>query len=104
MIHRYPWRQMAGTVLVQDFTESPCSYKLQQFQNRGHGTRVLKLILELLKKRTPPPSMYTKKAGFADSGYVDETLPDCVNLLNAFSTDSKKREDILPLLSTMKLA
>lgn len=64
--------EMVGVALVRDFIDEPVGYDLQQFiiderfQNRGYGTAALHVY---------------EKTGFADSGYVDESLPDCVNLI-----------------------
>lgn len=95
---------MVGVALVRDFTEEPVGYDLQQFmidkrfQGKGYGTEALRLILELLqeegryntvevcvKKDAAVALRVYEKAGFVDSGYVDEDLPDCVNLVYSFS-------------------
>lgn len=92
--------EMVGVALVRDFIDEPVGYDLQQFmiderfQNRGYGTAALKLILAQLKaearfdhvevcvKKDHAAALHVyEKTGFADSGYVDESLPDCVNLI-----------------------
>lgn len=92
--------QMVGVALVRDFMEEPLNYDLQQFmidrrfQNKGYGTEALQKILELLKQEarfsgvevcvnredTAAIHVY-EKAGFVDSGYIDEDLPNCLNLI-----------------------
>ncbi len=91
---------LIGLALVKDFEEEPFAYDLQQFmidknfQGRGYGTKALKLILEYLKKEGrfesveicvkkedfPAIKLY-EKAGFRNSGYIDENLPDCINYI-----------------------
>ena len=92
--------EMVGVALVRDFIDEPVGYDLQQFmiderfQNRGYGTAALELILAQLKaearfahvevcvKKDDAAALHVyEKTGFADSGYVDESLPDCVNLI-----------------------
>ena len=96
--------QIIGAALVRDFKEEPVGYDLQQFlidqryQNRGYGTEALRLILEQLRqegrfdhvevcvKKADSEALHVyEKVGFVDSGYVDEDLPDCVNLIYRFS-------------------
>ena len=92
--------QPVGLALVREFTEEPLGYDLQQlmidrrFQGQGIGTAALRLILERLREEahygtvevcvkqndTVALHLY-RKAGFADSGYVDPDAPDCVNLI-----------------------
>ena len=92
--------QIVGAALVRDFNEEPLGYDLQQFmidarfQDRGYGTEALKLILSILRsegrfgqvevcvktKDEIAIHMY-KKCGFTDSGYIDEDVPDSVNLV-----------------------
>jgi len=92
--------QIIGVALVRDFTEEPFNYDLQQFmigerfQNKGYGTEALRQILTLLKQEGRYPGVEVcvnredtvaihvyEKVGFVDSGYVDEELPDCLNLI-----------------------
>lgn len=89
-----------GAALVREFTEEPLGYDLQQFmidqryQGRGYGSAALGLILEELRKEkhydhvevcvkkedTAAIRMY-EKAGFIDSGYIDEDVPDSLNMI-----------------------
>ena len=89
-----------GAALVREFTEEPLGYDLQQFmidqryQGRGYGSAALGLILEELRKEkhydhvevcvkkedTAAIRMY-EKAGFTDSGYIDEDVPDSLNMI-----------------------
>ena len=89
-----------GLALVREFTDEPLGYDLQQFmiggryQNRGYGTAALGLILDELRRegRWDHVELCVKKAdaaaihlyakhGFVDSGYVDEDLPDSLNMI-----------------------
>lgn len=96
--------QVIGAALVKDMEEEPACYDLQQFmidhrfQKKGYGTQALKLILLQLqeegkyedvevcvnKANTAALEMY-EKAGFVDTGYVDEDVPDCLNLMYHFN-------------------
>ena len=91
---------IVGTALVREFTDEPLGYDLQQFmidrryQNKGYGSQALQLILEELRKEchydhvelcvkkadTEAIHLY-EKLGFIDSGYVDEDLPDSLNMI-----------------------
>lgn len=92
--------KIIGVALVRDFTEEPFNYDLQQFmidqrfQNKGYGTEALRLILDFLKQegkyagvevcvnREDAVALHIyEKAGFVDSGYIDDDLPDCLNLI-----------------------
>lgn len=92
--------QMVGVALVRDFTDEPFNYDLQQFmidqrfQNKGYGTEALRLILDFLKQegrydnvevcvdREDTQALHVyEKVGFVDSGYIDEDLPNCLNLI-----------------------
>ena len=96
----YDDAEVIGVALVRDFTDEPLGYDLQQFmidkrfQNKGCGTAALKLILAQLKvearfnrvevcvNKADTAALHVyEKVGFIDSGYVDESLPDCVNLV-----------------------
>ena len=99
---------IVGTALVREFTDEPLGYDLQQFmigaehQRRGYGTQALRLILEELRKEarydhvelcvrkadTEAIRLY-EKLGFADSGYVDEDLPDCLNMICSLSGSAR---------------
>ena len=92
-----------GLALVREFTEEPFGYDLQQFmidgrfQNRGYGSQALKLILDALRKEgkydhvevcvkkedTDAIRLY-ERCGFYDSGYLDEDVPDSVNMICFF--------------------
>ncbi len=96
--------QIIGVALVKDMDEEPSCYDLQQFmidqrfQNKGYGTEALRLILSVLsnerkygqvevcvnKNNATALWMY-KKVGFEDTGYIDERVPDCYNLMYSFS-------------------
>ena len=98
---------IVGTALVREFTDEPKGYDLQQFmideryQRKGYGSRALQLILDELRKegRYDHVELCVKKAdaeairlygkyGFADSGYVDEDLPDSLNMICYLSEKS----------------
>ncbi len=89
-----------GAALVREFTDEPLGYDLQQFmidqryQGRGYGSAALGLILDELRKegRYDHVEVCVKKAdagairlyekhGFVDSGYIDEAVPDALNLI-----------------------
>ena len=91
---------IVGTALVREFTDEPLGYDLQQFmidaqyQRKGYGSQALRLILDELRKEGhyDHVELCVKKAdaeairlygkhGFADSGYVDEDLPDSLNMI-----------------------
>ncbi len=91
---------IVGTALVREFTDEPMGYDLQQFmvdkqyQRKGYGSRALQLILDELRKEnhydhvelcvkkadTEAIRLY-EKHGFVDSGYIDENLPDSLNMI-----------------------
>ena len=92
-----------GLALVKDMDEEPACYDLQQFmidarfQNRGHGSEALRLILarlaeerkygcvEVCVKKTDASALRVyEKAGFTDTGYIDDDAPDCLNLIYRF--------------------
>lgn len=92
--------QMIGVALVRDFTDEPLNYDLQQFmidqqfQNKGYGTEALRQILIFLKQEGRFNSVEAcvnredlaaihvyEKVGFINSGYIDEDLPNCLNLI-----------------------
>ena len=95
---------IVGMALVREFTDEPLSYDLQQFmidgryQNRGYGSEALGLVLDALRKEKhyDHVELCVKKAdaeairlyekhGFTDSGYVDEALPDSLNMICSLS-------------------
>lgn len=94
---------LVGLALVKDMDEEPSCYDLQQFmidqryQGRGLGTEGLRLILaelalerkygcvEVCVKRTDAAALRLyEKLGFVDTGYIDEEVPDCLNLMFFF--------------------
>ena len=91
---------IVGIVLVREFTDEPPGYDLQQFmigkqfQGRGYGSAALGLILDELrkeahydhvevcvKKEDKTAIRLYRKHGFIDSGYIDENVPDSLNLI-----------------------
>ncbi|MBP5765507.1 MAG: GNAT family N-acetyltransferase [Clostridia bacterium] len=89
-----------GLALVREFTDEPLGYDLQQFmidsryQGNGYGTAALRLILdelrrenhydhvELCVKKEDAAAIHVyEKCGFTDSGYVDEDVPDSLNMI-----------------------
>ncbi len=101
-----------GVALVKDLEEEPACYDLQQFmidrrfQNKGDGTEALRLILAVLSKErkygqvevcvnrndAAALRMY-KKVGFEDTGYIDESVPDCYNLMYSLNRDDQPHSD-----------
>ena len=94
---------LVGLAMVRSLDEEPACYDLQQlmidarYQNRGYGMQALLLILDRLReegvydrvevcvKREDAPALHVyEKAGFADTGYVDDGAPDSVNLMLYF--------------------
>ena len=94
---------IVGVALVRDLDEEPACYDLQQFmigrrwQGKGFGTEALRRILseleaerkypcvEVCVKRADTVALHVyEKAGFVDTGYVDEDAPDCRNLMYHF--------------------
>lgn len=96
-----------GVALVKDMEEEPACYDLQQFmidrrfQNNGYGTEALRLILARLIEEgkysqvevcvhqddAAALRMY-RKVGFEDTGYIDEEVPDCRNLMYRFDRNN----------------
>jgi len=95
--------EIVGVAMVRDLDEEPACYDLQQFmidqrfQNKGYGTKALRLIMDLLRnekkyncievcvnKQDRPALHIYQKAGFADTGYIDNNAPNCVNLMYYF--------------------
>ena len=91
---------IVGVALVREFTEKPLGYDLQQFmiggqyQGKGYGSAALRLILAALqqerhydhvevcvKKDDKEAVRLYEKHGFVDSGYVDEDVPDALNMI-----------------------
>ena len=96
-----------GLAMVRDIDDEPACYELQQFmidqnfQGQGYGFRALELILTALKaeqkytcvevcvKREDAQAIHVyEKAGFVDSGYIDDTVPDCLHFVYHFAADS----------------
>lgn len=96
--------EMVGVALVRDLDEEPACYDLQQFmidrrfQNKGYGTEALRLIIAALRgerkydcievcvnKKDYSALHIYQKAGFVDTGYIDDNVPDCLNLMFFFS-------------------
>ncbi|MBR2122271.1 MAG: GNAT family N-acetyltransferase [Lachnospiraceae bacterium] len=91
---------IVGAALVREFTDEPLGYDLQEFmidgrfQGRGYGSAALSLILEELRreghydhvevcvKKTDAEAIRLyEKHGFVDSGYIDEDVPDALNMI-----------------------
>ncbi len=100
--------QIIGIALVKDLDEEPACYDLQQFmidkqfQNKGFGTEALKLIISRLQNegkyncvevcvnKSDAPALHVyEKIGFRDTGYIDDTAPDCLNLMYYFGENQK---------------
>ncbi len=94
---------IVGLALIRNLDEEPACYDLQQFmidqryQKRGYGTKALKLIVSLLQSEgaydcievcvhqdNVPALHLFQAAGFADTGYIDDAAPDCINLMYYF--------------------
>ena len=92
-----------GLAMVRDMNDEPACYELQQFmidknyQNKGYGFKALKLILDSLKteqkydcvevcvKMEDAQAIHVyEKAGFVDTGYIDDDVPDSYNLVYRF--------------------
>ena len=95
--------ELVGLAMVRDLDEEPACYDLQQFmidekfQGKGYGTEALEKILKILgeegkyscvevcvKKEAKAAFHVYEKAGFHDTGYVDEDAPDSCNLMYRF--------------------
>lgn len=100
-----------GLAMVRDIDDEPACYELQQFmidknfQGQGYGFRALELILTALKaeqkydcievcvKREDAQAIHVyEKAGFVDSGYIDDTVPDCLNFVYRLVADNGKTD------------
>ncbi len=99
-------QKIVGVALVKDMDEEPACYDLQQFmidrnfQNKGYGTQSLRQILfeleqerkyncvEVCVKQNDAQALRVyEKAGFQDTGYIDERVPDCFNLVYYFKNN-----------------
>lgn len=106
--------RIIGLALVRDMDEEPACYELQQFmidrrfQNKGHGTEALRLILSALSKERKYAQVEVcvhkddaaalwvyKKVGFEDTGYIDANVPDCYNLVYHFGEDGSLYTDTM---------
>ena len=94
---------ITGLVFIRNLDEEPACYDLQQFmidsrfQGRGFAKEALNKALCLLenegcypcvevcvnKENTAALALF-ENAGFKDTGFVDENLPDCLNLRYTF--------------------
>ena len=91
---------IVGMALVREFTDEPLGYDLQQFmvdgryQGKGYGSQALRLILDELrsenhydhvelcvKKADTEAILLYEKHGFVDSGYINEDVPDSLNMI-----------------------
>ena len=91
---------IVGVALVREFTDEPLGYDLQQFmideryQGKGYGSAALALILNALrreahydhvevcvKKKDVEAIRLYEQHGFTDSGYIDESVPDSLNMI-----------------------
>ena len=100
-----------GLAMVRDMEDEPACYELQQFmidknfQRKGYGLRALELILAALKaeqkydcvevcvKREDVQAIHVyEKVGFVDSGYIDDTVPDCLNFVYRLVADNGKTD------------
>ena len=100
-----------GLAMVRDIDDEPACYELQQFmidknfQRKGYGLRALELILTALKaeqkyacvevcvKKEDAQAIHVyEKAGFVDSGYIDDTVPDCLNFVYRLVADNGKTD------------
>ena len=92
-----------GVALVKDLDDEPACYDLQQFmidgrfQGKGFGTAALRMLLAELekerkygcvevcvKKNDEAALRLYEKTGFVDTGYIDEEVPDSLNLMYNF--------------------
>ena len=103
-----------GLAMVRNLDEEPACYDLQQFmidsryQGKGYGSEALRLILselenerkydcvEVCVKQDDAAALHVyEKAGFIDTGYIDEDAPDSFNLVynfKAMNTDDSDAE------------
>ncbi len=92
--------EAVGLALVREFTDEPLGYDLQQFmidkehQGKGYGDAALELILDELRKEghwdhvelcvrkdDEAAIRLYRKHGFTDSGFIDEGVPDSINMI-----------------------
>ncbi len=98
--------RLVGLALVKDLDEEPACYDLQQFmidrrfQKSGRGTRALEMILARLRSEGKYENVEVcvdrsngaalrlfEKAGFFDTGYLDESAPESLNLRCRLKTE-----------------
>jgi ribosomal protein S18 acetylase RimI-like enzyme len=98
-----------GLAMVRDMNDEPVCYELQQFmidknyQGEGYGFEAINLILEGLKKEQKYDCVEVcvkmedvqaihvyEKAGFVDTGYIDDDVPDSYNLVYRFENNNEK--------------
>ena len=103
---------IVGAALVREFIDEPLGYDLQQFmigqhyQGKGYGSEALGLILEELrkeghydhvevcvKKKDVSAIHLYEKHGFHDSGYIDEDVPDSLNMICFLSSQVGDHKD-----------
>lgn len=91
--------KLVGLCLIRDLDEEPCAYDLQQFmlteseQGKGYGRSALKILVKKLKQEAKYPKVdvavasqnnralhFFKANGFQETGYIDESCPDLINL------------------------
>ena len=91
---------IVGVSLVREFADEPLGYDMQQFmidqryQGKGYGSEALRLILDELRKEGHYDHVEVcvkkddftavhiyEKNGFVDSGYIDEDIPDSLNMI-----------------------
>ena len=100
-----------GLAMVRDMDDEPACYELQQFmidqnyQGRGYGSEALTLILGSLEKERKYDRVEVcvktedaqaihvyEKAGFVDTGYIDDDVPDSCILAYRLEGKSDQRE------------
>ena len=105
---------VVGVALVKDLDDEPACYDLQQFmidaqfQGKGYGTAALRMLLSKLekeqkydcvevcvKKNDAAALRIYEKVGFVDTSYIDEDMPDCLNLMYHFSDHQSEFTDVL---------
>ena len=101
-----------GLAMVRNLNEEPACYDLLQFMigsryhGKGYCTEALGLILSDLakehrydctevcvKKDDAAAVLVSEKAGFVDTGYIDEDAPDSLNLVYRFKTSGENMSD-----------
>ena len=106
--------EIVGVALVKDLDEEPACYDLQQFmidarfQGKGYGTAALRMILSRLETEGKYSCVEVcvrrddlaarrvyEKAGFVDTGFVDDEVPDCLNLVYRFRKGPSSFSDTL---------